>query len=63
MITKAALGLAIVLGAASISQAATQTHTRTGNHNVYNPAPAVENLFGSCSVRVAFPACSEGNLD
>jgi hypothetical protein len=63
MITKAALGLTVVLGAASISLAATQIHTRSGGNHFDNPSSSVENPFASCSVRVAFPACTEGNLD
>jgi hypothetical protein len=61
MLKKFAFGTAIVLVTASASLAATQVQPRTGSQTIYNPSPIVER----CSIRVAFPQCSEGhsNLD
>jgi hypothetical protein len=56
MLKKFALGTAIVLVTASASLAASQTYPRNSGSTIYNPAPIVE----TCSLRVAFPQCSQG---
>jgi hypothetical protein len=65
--TKAILGLAVILGTASGALAATKTQSNIPNQNVYNPAGAESGVIvdrhpriPDC-VHVAFPQCSGGN--
>lgn len=61
MITRTALGLVLVIATASGALAA----HKSANQSAYDPAPIVRQVHpvDGCSLRVAFPACSEGALD